>query len=48
MNSLKLLLFAAGTLAFIFLAAAKQQHPYSAPEEGFGRVHMEISCSPTV
>src|SRR5215472_852292 len=48
MNSLKVLLFATGTLAFTFLADAKQQHPYSAQEEGFGRVHMEISCSTTV
>ena len=48
MNSLKLLLFATGTLAFTFLADAGQQHPDSAQEEGFGRVHMEISCSTTV
>src|SRR5262252_4995594 len=48
MNSLKVLLFATGTLAFTVLADAKQQHPYSAQEEGFGRVHMEISCSTTV
>ena len=48
MNSLKVLLFATGTLAFTLLADARQQHPYSAQEEGFGRVHMEISCSTTV
>jgi len=48
MNSLKVLLFATGTLAFTFLADAKRQHPHSAQEEGFGRVHMEISCSTTV
>jgi tetratricopeptide (TPR) repeat protein len=48
MKSPNLLLFATGVLAFTFLANAKQQHPYSAQEEGFGRVHMEISCSTTV
>src|SRR6516162_11315920 len=48
MNSLKVLLFATGTLAFTLLADARQQHPYSAQEEGLGRVHMDISCSTTV
>jgi tetratricopeptide (TPR) repeat protein len=48
MKSRNLLLFCTGALAFTFLANAKQQHAYSTQEEGFGRVHMAISCSTTV
>src|SRR6516162_9184587 len=43
------LLLASAALALATSAQAKQQdYPTSASEEGFGRVHMEISCSATV
>jgi hypothetical protein len=43
------LLLAVCALALAIPAEGKQnQHPSSASEEGFGRVHMDISCSPPV
>jgi hypothetical protein len=49
MKFLTFLLCAAGGLALSFFVHLKQQeHPHSAQDEGFGRVHMDISCSPTV
>src|SRR6516162_9973794 len=43
------LLLASAALALATSAQAKQQdYPTSASEEGFGRVHMDISCSATV
>lgn len=49
MKSLSFLLLATGALAIAVLAQDKQhKHPYSGPEEGLGRVHMDNSCSATV
>ncbi len=49
MKSPSFLLLAIGTLAIAILAQDKQhEHPYSGLEEGFGRVHMDTSCSATV
>jgi tetratricopeptide (TPR) repeat protein len=43
-----LLSLAAGVLAIEMLAQGKPDEPRDAGSEGFGRVHMDISCSPTV
>ena len=49
MKFLGLLLCTTATLTLAFLSQLSQhQHPNSAPEEGFGRVQMNISCSATV
>src|SRR4029077_8498376 len=49
MNSLRFLLLATSDLAVAILPQNKPlQHPYSESDEGFGRVHMDISCSPAV
>jgi hypothetical protein len=49
MKSPCLLLFAASLLAVTILAQDNHlQHLDSGPDEGFGRVHMDISCSPAV
>jgi tetratricopeptide (TPR) repeat protein len=46
MKSLLLLAFATWAIAIAIAAQAQQQeqHSAAAPEEGFGRVHMDISC----
>jgi tetratricopeptide (TPR) repeat protein len=45
MKSLRFLLLATSALAVAILAQDKQlQHPDSVSDEGFGRVHMDISC----
>jgi hypothetical protein len=49
MNSLRFLLLATSALAVAILPQNKPlQHPYSESDEGFGRVHMDISCAPAV
>ena len=49
MKLLSFLLLAAAALTIATFAQEKQQdHPNSRPEEGFGRVHMDTSCSPSV
>jgi hypothetical protein len=49
MNSLRFLLLATSALAVAILPQDKPlQHPYSESDEGFGRVHMDISCAPAV
>ncbi|HEX8896442.1 MAG TPA: hypothetical protein VF783_24205, partial [Terriglobales bacterium] len=49
MKSLRLLLCTTwAALTFSFFPQAKQQYSDSPQEEGFGRVHMDISCSATV
>ena len=43
------LLLATGAAAAVVLAQDnKREHSYLGPEEGLGRAHMEISCSPQV
>src|SRR5215472_17264391 len=43
------LLLVTGALAIAALAQEREHdHPNLAPEEGFGRVHMDVSCSATV
>src|SRR6516164_1747721 len=44
----KLLLVAWAFLAFGFSTPSQHEHPYLLQEEGFGRVHMDISCSATL
>lgn len=49
MKSPCFLLLAASLLAVAILAQDNHlQHPSSGPDEGFGRVHMDISCPPNV
>ena len=49
MNSPRFLLLATSALAVAILAQNKPlQHPYSESDEGFGLVHMDISCAPAV
>jgi hypothetical protein len=49
MKSHRFLLLATGLLAVTILAQDNHlQHPDSGSDEGFGRVHMDISCSPAV
>jgi hypothetical protein len=49
MKSLGLFLSITGAaLLTFFLPAKQQQYSDSPQEEGFGRVHMDISCSATV
>ena len=49
MRSARFLLLAVCALALAIPAQGKQQqHPSSVSEEGFGRVHMDISCAPPV
>jgi tetratricopeptide (TPR) repeat protein len=49
MRLLRFLLLVVCALALAFPAQGKQpQHPWSESDEGFGRVHMEISCAPPV
>jgi hypothetical protein len=49
MKSLCYLLIASVALAIVFHAQNKKpDQPPSTPEEGFGRAHMDISCSATV
>jgi tetratricopeptide (TPR) repeat protein len=49
MRSARFLLHAVCALALAIPAQGKQhQHPSSGSEEGFGRVHMDITCTPTV
>jgi len=49
MKFLSFLLIAVGALSIATLTQDKQQdHPNSAPEEGFGRAHMDVSCSARV
>jgi hypothetical protein len=49
MKSLYSLLIASVTLAIVFHAQNKKpEQSLSTPEEGFGRAHMDISCSATV
>lgn len=43
-----LLSLASGVLAIATLAQDKPHEPPDAGSEGVGRVHMDISCSPTV
>jgi len=47
MNSPRFLLLAT-SLAVAILAQDKGQHPHPESDEGFGRVHMDISCAPAV
>lgn len=47
MKSVLLLLLATSALAVAVLAQDKQ-HLYSSSDEGFGRVHMDISCAPAL
>ena len=48
MKSLSFFILAVGTLAIPPLAQDKHDPPNAGPEEGFGRVHMEVSSSPKV
>lgn len=49
MKSLHFLLLATTALAVAILGQGQHlQHPDSGPDEGFGRVHMDISCRPAV
>jgi hypothetical protein len=49
MNSRRFLLLVTSALAVAILPQDKPlQHPYSESDEGFGRVHMDISCAPAV
>jgi len=49
MRLARFLLLAVCALALAISAQGKQnQYPSSGSEEGFGRVHMDISCAPTV
>jgi len=49
MKLLTFLLLVIAMLPIVTLAQDnRQDHPTTTPEEGFGRVHMEISCSATV
>jgi tetratricopeptide (TPR) repeat protein len=49
MKSFSIVLLATGVLAIAIVAQAKQhEHVSSGQEEGFGRVHMDISCPATV
>jgi tetratricopeptide (TPR) repeat protein len=50
MKSLRFLLLATTALAAATLGQDQHllQRPYSGSDEGFGRVHMDISCPPTV
>jgi hypothetical protein len=43
------LLLTTGAVGAVALAQdIRREHPYSGPEEGLGRAHMDISCSPGV
>jgi hypothetical protein len=49
MKSARFLLLAVCALALASPAPGKQhQHPSSGSDEGFGRVHMDVSCAPSV
>jgi hypothetical protein len=49
MKSPRFLLLVTSALAVAMLAQDKHlQHPDSGSDEGFGRVHMDISCRPAV
>ena len=48
MKFLSLLLCTTATLALAFCHNSTNTDPYSAPEEDFGRVHTDISCSANV
>src|SRR5215469_1690775 len=49
MRSARFLLLATSALAVAISTQEKQyQHPSSESDEGFGRVHMDISCAPRV